>query len=265
MPPDPVLHDAIPPAATRPAYASGTLTKGLRLLEALLLDGGHSGLSAIARQLGMPVATAHRFALTLEADGYIDRAAKGIYVPGRRLLALGGGFDRHDRLAAGLRHPLARLASRFGAYAHAGVLEENMVTYIVRERGGAADLFTVEQMQLEAYCSAIGKILLAALPDADFDAYLDQGPFIALTPNTITDPALLRETLLEVREDWVAYDRHEVRSDLYCMAVPVRSEDGAIRGAISLSFLGAPPAPETERLALRSLKSLARRNQRSPL
>lgn len=256
------MHRGSTPAATaRPTYTSGTLTKGLQLLEALLGDGGRSGLSAIAQELGMPGATAHRLALTLEADRYIERAAKGIYVPGARLLALAGNFSPRDRLAAELRHPLARLASRFGAYAHAGILEDNMVTYVVKERGGAADLFTVEQMQLEAYCSAIGKILLAALPNTDLDAYLDQGPFIALTPNTITDPAALKEALLCVRESWVAYDRHEVRSDLYCLAVPIWSENGAIRGAISLSFLGETPGRDAERIALRSLKSLADRTR----
>lgn len=258
MPATPPPRHAVPRAAARPAYASGTLAKGLQLLEAVLADGGRSGLSAIARQLEMPVATAHRLARTLESAGYIDRAAKGIYVPGQRLAAFGRP-DPRDRLAAVLRHPLARLARRFGAYAHAGVLEDNMVTYIVRERGGALDLFTVEHMQLEAYCSAIGKVLLAALPDAELDAYLDQGPFIALTPNTITDPDRLRATLLGVRRDGAAYDRHEVRSDLYCMAVPVHAANGAVRGAISLSFLGDTPTLGAERSALRSLRSLAGR------
>jgi IclR family transcriptional regulator, acetate operon repressor len=249
------------PATARPTYASGTLAKGLQLLEALLFDAGRSGLAAVARALDIPLATAHRLALTLEADGYLERAAKGIYMPGPRLLGLVDAVGGCHRLAAELRQPLSRLASQFGAYGHAGILEENMVTYVVKERGGATDLFTAEQMQLEAYCSAIGKILLAALPDAELGAYLDQGPFIALTANTITDPAALKDELLGVRESWVAFDRHEISGDLYCLAVPVRSHGGEIRGAMSLSFVGRAPDAATERLALRKLKALAARTR----
>jgi DNA-binding IclR family transcriptional regulator len=251
--------DLSPPALARPTYGSATLAKGLKLLEALLADAGRSGLAAIARSLAVPPATAHRLALTLEVDGYLERAAKGVYIPGPTLLGLVRGNDRRDRFAAELRQPLARLASQFGAYGHAGILEDNMVTYVVKERGGAPDLFTAEQMQLEAYCSAIGKILLAALPDAELDIYLGQGPFIPLTVNTITDPAVLKAELLGVREGWVAFDRHEVSSDLYCLAVPVRSASGDIRGAMSLSFVERVPGAATERLALRKLKALAGR------
>jgi len=248
-----------PRSLKRPSYASGTLAKGLRLLEALLSDAGRTGLAATARTLNIPPATAHRLAVTFEADGYVERAGKGIYMPGPRLRGLVSSADRRDRISVLLRKPLARLASEFGAYGHAGILEENMVTYIVKERGGASDLFTVEQMQLEAYCSAIGKVLLAALPDDQLAAYLDQGPFIALTANTITDPEVLKKELLGVRDGWIAYDRHEVSSDLYCIAVPVRSNAGEVRGAMSLSFVGNVPELATERRALRKLKALAGR------
>jgi len=115
------------------------------------------------------------------------------------------------------------------------------VTYVVRE--GGTDLFTVEQMQLEAYCSAIGKILLAALPDAGLAAHRDQGPFVALTPNTITHPALLGQELLGVRDSWVAHDRHEVRSDLYCIAVPLRRRPVRCAAPCRCPFPGASPTP----------------------
>ncbi|WP_424543324.1 IclR family transcriptional regulator domain-containing protein [Sphingopyxis granuli] len=162
-------------------------------------------------------------------------------------------------LAAGLRRPLARLAAQFGAYAHAGILEDSMVTYIVKERGDAAELFTAERMQLEAYCSAIGKILLAALPEPALAAYLAGGPLIALTPNTITDAAVLRDELATIRRTGIAYDRHEIRNDLFCIAVPLPPEDGRIEGAISLSFLGRTPDPAVRRKTIARLRAVARR------
>lgn len=242
-----------------PAYTSQTLIKGLRLLEALVRDGGRSTLSAVAAQLALPPQTAHRLALTLEAEGYLVRTAKGVYRAAPRLAALAQPSEPRAALAAGLRRPLARLAAQFGAYAHAGILEDSMVTYIVKERGDAAELFTAERMQLEAYCSAIGKILLSALPEPELAAYLAGGPLIALTPNTITDAAVLRDELATIRRTGIAYDRHEIRNDLFCIAVPLPPEDGRIEGAISLSFLGRTPDAAVRRKAIARLRAVARR------
>jgi DNA-binding IclR family transcriptional regulator len=242
-----------------PSYASLTLSKGLRLLEALVRDGGRSTLSIVAARIAMPPQTAHRLALTLEADGYLVRTAKGVYRAAPRLAALARPAE--PEITARLRRPLARLADSFGAYAHAGILEDGMVTYIVKESGEAGALFTAERMQLEAYCSAIGKILLAALPKAELDAYLAGGPLVALTANTITDPAALQDELAAIRRSRIAYDRHEIRDDLFCIAVPLPSSgNGRIEGAISLSFLDHLPDPDTERRAVRRMRSIARQS-----
>ncbi|WP_374525528.1 IclR family transcriptional regulator [Sphingopyxis sp.] len=257
--------DSMTAPRTRPSYASQTLAKGLRLLEALVRDGGRSTLSAVAAGIAMPPQTAHRLALTLEAEGYLIRTAKGVYRSAPRLAALARPSEPRPDLAARLRRPLARLAEHFGAYAHAGILEDGMVTYIVKESGEAADLFTAERMQLEAYCSAIGKILLAALPEAGLAAYLAGGPLVALTANTITDAAALRGELAAIRRSAVAYDRHEIRNDLFCIAVPLPpSGKGLVEGAISLSFLGRIPDPDTERRAIRRMRAIARVAADSP-
>lgn len=72
------------------------------------------------------------------------------------------------------------------------MLENDMVTYLVREGAEARTIFSEENKQLEAYCSGIGRMLLASLPEPDREAYLAEGPFVALTERTITDPAELR-------------------------------------------------------------------------
>jgi DNA-binding IclR family transcriptional regulator len=108
-----------------------------------------------------------------------------------------------------------------------------MVTYLVKETGVATDLFTREGMQLEAYCSAVGKILLSDLPDEDLQDYLKGAPFPALTSATITDPVALRGHLREVRERGFAVDDREVAEDLLCFAVPIRKPDGTLLAALS--------------------------------
>lgn len=237
---------------------SSTLTKGLSLLQAIIADGGGSTLSELAKAEGIPLPTAHRLAITLEAADFIERQAKGCYLPGKALTGIVPALRRpEDRIAIRLRRSLKKLAARFEVFLHFGVLEEGMVTYLVKENGGKAELFTAEQMQLEAYCSAVGKVLLAALPRVELDEYLDNGPFVALTGSTLTDPDEIRRELVAVRKDGVAFDRFEIREDLFCMAVPVSDPSGHIVGGLSASFLDR--VPDNARLSAmrRALQSLA--------
>ncbi len=237
---------------------SASLAKGLDLLRAVLADGGRSPLGAVAGDLGIPVPTAHRLALTLEAEGYLVRRRRGSFLPGPALTGLGAPpVSPHERVARRLRQAMARLAQNWGAFLHFGVLDEGMVTYVVKENGAGTELFTAESMQLEAYCSALGKVLLAALPAGELDSYLGNGPFIALTPRTLTDPDAIRRELDAVRAQGVAFDRYEVREDLFCMAVPVADPQGRVIGALSASFLGNPPDGAGLRQLRRALRKAA--------
>jgi len=114
-----------------------------------------------------------------------------------------------------------------------GVLDGEMVTYLVKETCAPVELFTREGMQLEAYCSAVGKVLLSHLPEEDLQAYLKSAPFPPLTPATITDPETLRPHLQEVKAQGYAVDDREVADDLICFAVPIRKPDGSLLAALS--------------------------------
>jgi IclR family acetate operon transcriptional repressor len=223
---------------TKPAT---TLAKGLHLLTAVVADDGRSSLSALAASIGVPLSTAHRLALTLVAEGFLECDRKGHYLAGPALDAVAGTGRSAKRIAARLRGPLARLARAQQGFAHFGVLEDGMVTYLVKQNGHSSELFTAEQAQLEAYCSALGKVLLAALPDRELDAYLAGGPFVALTDRTLTTPDTLRHEIATVRHEGVAYDRCEIRDDLFCIGVPVRDPAGTVVGAASVSLVGLPP------------------------
>ena len=132
---------------------------------------------------------------------------------------------------------LHRLAARARSVVQLGTLEGDMVTYRLKTGRGAGALFTRTDMQLEAYCSGIGKALLAHLPLAEREAYLGAGPFVALTPCTITDRSQLRDELERVRAQGFALDRGEIAEDLYCVAVPITVPSRGVIAAISISRL----------------------------
>lgn len=211
------------------------------MLEAVLDDGGESNVSAIARKLAVPVATAHRQIATLVAEGLLAPARYGRYVAGARLLRLSQKIDA-KAVVAGLARPfLDRLASETQSIVQLGTLENDMVTYRLKTGDMADALFTKIGMQLEAYCSAIGKVLLAYLPNPARQSYLASGPFVALTPRTIVDPERLAAELTLVRAQGFAQDVGEILEGLACISVPIRNHDGQVIAAISASQ--APLSP----------------------
>jgi len=86
-----------------------------------------------------------------------------------------------------------------------------------------------------AYCTALGKIILAALLPDQLDRYLDRVELKSLTARTITNPQRLRRELQEVRKTGIAFDDGEFDKEVRCAAVPVHDFSGQVIGAIGIS------------------------------
>ncbi|MGB5078270.1 MAG: IclR family transcriptional regulator [Sphingorhabdus sp.] len=217
-----------------------TPVRSLVLLEAVIRDGGRSTVAALARETGIPVGSAHRHVAALVHAGYLVPASYGRHLPGPKLRALAQLIDDKQFLANAAAPILAKLAPRSRCVVQLGTFENDMVTYRIKAGHSAGDLFTKVGMQLEAYCSGIGKVLLAHLPKETQAHYLASGPFIALTERTITDPVLLKMELDRVAIEGFALDEEEVVTGLQCIAVPVRNPNGEVIAAISASREVAP-------------------------
>jgi IclR family acetate operon transcriptional repressor len=219
------------------ALGSQALDRALDLLEGIANHDGELALNAIAASIGIPMSSAYRLVSRFEARGLIVRVSRGRYRIGLGMNALVQRLDPKALLAQIARPPIRKLARATGRTGHLGVLEADMVTYLIKE-GAKGDLLTREMMQLEAYCSAIGKVLLAHQDDDARDRYLASGPFVALTDRTVTDPFRLRDHLAEVRRRGFAIDDGEVADGLFCVAVPIRLRDGTVMAALSSSAAG---------------------------
>jgi DNA-binding IclR family transcriptional regulator len=218
--------------------ASPSLEKALLLFNRVLHDRGTTALKDLASDLGLSRSTLYRLAGTLQDFGLISRQSRGFYDVGLNLAAGLQGVTVLSQLARLSRPVLQRMADDCGSTAHLGVWEDGMVTYVVKVAGKSAAEgagFTRENAQLEAYCSGLGKVLLAGLPDDAREAYLAAGPFVPLTSRTMTECSSLRDCLNAVRQNGFAQDDGEVADNLFCLAVPVGGPDFAVRAAISIS------------------------------
>jgi IclR family acetate operon transcriptional repressor len=178
---------------------AAAIDKALSLFLALADDGGATPLSVLARKAGIPTSTSHRIVGILLRAGVLGRVGRGRYAAGWRLGTLPCTEGMRAALIHAARDAVRTLARDLKVTVHLGVLEGDMVTYLVKEQGGGPDLITSEMSQLEAYCTGIGKVLLANLHNDARDAYLSSAPFVPLTSNTIIDPTVLRAQFVNRR------------------------------------------------------------------
>lgn len=227
------MTDAVDRATGRPTGAA-VLEKALDLLIQVMSDPD-CALGELAAKLGVPPSTAHRWIAVFERRGLLARIGRGRYATGLALAQMAGLTEPNLVLAAVSRPLLRHLGRHPERAAHLGVLEDDMVTYLVKEGTGYNALFTREGMQLEAYCSGIGKVLLAHQASEILDQYLLDGPFIRMTENTLTEPDMIRAELGQVRVQGYAVDRAEASEEIYCVAVPVHDARGQVIAALSVS------------------------------
>lgn len=188
----------------------------------------------LSRRAHLPKASGHRLVQTLEEVGAIVRGANGRYRLGMLLLFLSQNVAVKDLLREVGRPLLVNLSARLDMTIHLGMLENDMVYYLSKVATPTSFVtHTRSGALLEAYCSGLGKVLLAALQEEELESFILEGELVALTPHTITDRGVLRQELDKVRRQGFAIDDCEARIDTRCVAVPVRDQAGKVIAAIS--------------------------------
>ena len=188
----------------------------------------------LSRRANLPEASGYRLIQTLEEIGAIVRGSRGRYRPGLLLLSLSHNVTLNELLRDASHALMIELARSLDLTTHLGVLEHGMVTYVAKvSNPGAFPVHTRVGAQLEPYCSGLGKVLLAALPDEEVESFILDGALIALTPYTITTASALRSELKLVRERGYALDDREHQANMRCIAVPVLDREGRAVAALS--------------------------------
>src|SRR5690606_4084798 len=131
---------------------------------------------------------------------------------------------------------LERLAAEVHESASVAVLDGEDVVYVARVATARIMRVSISiGTRFPAYCTSMGRVLLAALPPADLDAYLDRAGLRRLTSRTITTPDRLREELGQVREQGWAMVDQELEEGLRSIAAPIRDRGGAVVAAANVS------------------------------
>jgi DNA-binding IclR family transcriptional regulator len=227
-------------------------------------EAGELGVTELGRRLGVHKATASRLVATLAERGLLERD------PVSEKYRLGFGLIRLAGAAmAGLdivrtAHPvLEDLAERTRETVNLGVLSGEGVVYIDQVTG-TRSIVAVSWVgrRTPLHCSSNGKVLLAHLPAAEREKHLI-APLEAMTPRTITDPAVLDVQLDEIVRRGYAQTMEELEEGLNAVAAPVRQADGQVTAALSVSgpaFRMRPmDLPRVARLAMDAADAISRR------
>jgi DNA-binding IclR family transcriptional regulator len=199
----------------------------------------------LSRRAKLPEASGYRLIQTLEEIGAVVRGPRGRYRTGLLLLSLSRNVTISELLRDAGQALMTQWSERLNLTMHLGVLEQGMVTYVAKVAPpGAFPVYTKVGVQLEAYCSGLGKVLLAALPDEQMESVIMDGALVALTPYTITGTPALRAELKRVREQGYALDDRENHADMRCIAVPVLDREGRAVAALSASDEARRMTPE---------------------
>jgi DNA-binding IclR family transcriptional regulator len=217
--------------------ASSPLLRGLSILEAFLDDEETLSVGDLSRKIGLHKSTVSRFAGMLETAGYLERTSgHGRYRLGSRLAALASRVAPREDLRQLARPALLALRDACGETVHLGVRDGmEVVTIDFIEGTHTIRMHTTVGKRSPVHCSAMGKAVLALLPD---DEVSTLGEAVSMTPHTpythVSWEALLKD-LVGVRTRGYAVDNQELLLGLSCVGAPIVDRDGNPVAAISIS------------------------------
>ncbi|HEV2924584.1 MAG TPA: IclR family transcriptional regulator [Solirubrobacteraceae bacterium] len=227
------------PSLREPRY-SQSLERGLAILSCFTPKRPVLGIADIADELGMSRSTTHRYVITLVALGYLEQGASRKYRLGLRVTNLGMSALNSTGLREHAHPYLEELRQRTSYTTSLAVLDGSEIVYVDRARSfrrghGKLDPDLHPGSRLPAYATAMGKILLAYLPESDQRELLSSMKLTKRGPNTITSKKALRDELDEVSEEGFAVNDEELAPDLFAIAAPVRNEAREVVAAINVA------------------------------
>ena len=223
-----------PESETRATDFVESLDRGLRLLQAFGARPAPMTLSEIAGLAGLPRATARRILLTLQHGGYVSSDGK-LFAPTPHVLTLAGSYLRSNQIVAVLQPVLDEIASAAQEISSLAVLDGDDVVFIAR--GSPTRMFSGGVdigYRLPSFCTAVGRVLLGRVGDAELKTRLSAMKREALTPQTLTDPKRLLAAIAADRARGYSLVDREAEPHFRSIAVPVKRYDGTIVAAINI-------------------------------
>ena len=215
----------------------GTVGKALDVLDMVAAAGQPVRFTELLSTSAYPKATLYRLIQTLTHQGMLS------YDPDRQTYSLGVRIVRlaHTAWATSSLAPIARpyldeLSAETGETIHLAQMDNGQVLYVdKRNAAKPVEMFAQAGKVGPAYCTGVGKAMLAYVSDEALDRAIHRQSFHRFTPHTLDTPAKLRAELEAIRNRGHAFDREEHEPGIICCAVPILTRTGRVIGALSVT------------------------------
>jgi DNA-binding IclR family transcriptional regulator len=219
------------------SYRIQVLDRALDLLRVIGERDGQCGLAELRAEVKLHKSTVHRLIMVLEHHRLVERNPNtGHYRLGLRLFELGSKAMAVLDLREHSRRFLARIMEETQETVHFCLFDEGEILYVEKlEPQRSVRLASRVGRRVPAYCTSVGKAILAELPEAEAGGIFRRVRLKRLTKNTITTATALHAELLRIRARGYAIDDEENEEGVRCIGVAVRDDSGRPRAAISVS------------------------------
>ncbi|UNB52711.1 IclR family transcriptional regulator [Mycolicibacterium sp. YH-1] len=226
-----------------------SVSNAMRLIEVLgRVDA--SGITELARELELSKPAVDRLLSTLVSGGYVEHVAEGRkYRLTMKLVAVANSIKDRTGLIDLARPKLLELAEMFHETVNLGTLHRGSIVYA--DSIPSRQMFRIEPMpgsELPAYCTAMGKVVLAYTPAEEVDQYLRDFRPVPYTRFTAATAGELRERIEKARIDGFAFDDGELVEEVCCVAAPVLDPSGRAVAAISVTTIRSTFARSHEQI-----------------
>jgi len=213
-----------------------SVDRAIRILE-LLSENNKMGITEISKKLNLPKTTTYDIVSTLHERGILEKDEENNrYFLGLKLFELGDAARANFELRKIAVPYLKELNSKLDETVHLTVRDNDEVLYIeCFESTKRLRTYSVIGVRAPLYCTAVGKALLAFLPDEEINKIVRKKGFIRFTPNTITDEKRLFDEIKKIRELGYSIDDVEHEEGVRCVGAPIRDHTGRVVASISVS------------------------------
>ena len=213
-----------------------SIGRAFAILEEVARNREGIGLADLSKRVGLHNSTTFHLVKTMVSLGYIRQLKDKRYRIGRPLFVLAASALDEMEMVSMATPVLEHLSLSTGESSHFAVRMSDDVVVMARTPGPSKFQLTDRVGVVRpAYCTALGKVILAALRPEQFDRYLDRVEFKPLTSKTIVDRQRFVQEIEDVRSSGIGFDDGEFDEEVRCAAMPVRDFSGDVVGAIGIS------------------------------
>lgn len=225
-------------AMTDPSFMT-SLARGLAVVQAFSDSRKPQTIANISQKTGIPRAAVRRCLHTLRELGYVEAELNNFSLR-PKVLTLGYSYLSSTPLTVSAQPYLNDISRTLNESSSMAVLEDGEVLYVARAATSRVMSVALNTgSRLPAYCTSLGRVMLAHLPPDELEQYLAKTKLRAMTENTVVNQKRLREILADVRRDGYAINDEELELGLRSIAVPVRGASGQVLAALNVGAQAA--------------------------